>query len=56
MTRQAVLSKLTDKLNRLWELMEKYPDSPKYEARFKLFEKLRVEYERISDGHDPPGE
>lgn len=56
MTRQAVLSKLTDKLNRLWELMERHPESPKHAARNERFLELLKEYERISDGHDPPGE
>jgi hypothetical protein len=56
MTRQAALSTLTDKLNRLWELLEQHPESPKTAARDKRFLELLTEYERISDGHDPPRE
>ncbi len=55
MTRQVILSKLTDKLNKLWELLEKHPESPKTPAREQRFRELLTEYERISDGHDPQG-
>lgn len=55
MTRQAALSKLTDRLNKLWDVLEKDPDHPKFAERERRFRQLLVEYERISDGGDFAG-
>lgn len=41
---------LTEKMDRLYELCEKYPNSPRFRAREEAYMRLLNEYEERCDG------